>query len=325
MRDSQAYPSLQRPALALAVSLMVIGLLPLGACSSDTILQVKDPDIINPNGLSTPAGAAALYNGAIGDFTYANDGDGGVTEGQSDVSGMMADEWIDSETFPTRIEYDSRNINERNATLTGVFRNLQRARVSLENAVVALEANAPTPTSRIGETFALAGFTYVYFGENYCSGVPFSQISPLLSLGKPLATPAIFTLALQRFDSALADSGSSAIANLARIGKGRALVDLANFAAASAAVAAVPDTFKYLTFHSAATTRQQNGIQVFNAGAKRWSVADREGGNGLNFRSANDPRVKTSDGGVGFDNSTELWVLLKFVDRTAPVRVADGA
>src|SRR5207249_6692925 len=69
------------------------------------------------------------------------------TEGQILVSGVMSDEYFDSETFPTRIEYDSRAIDERNGTLNGVFFNLQKARVALEGAVGALQQYAPTPNS----------------------------------------------------------------------------------------------------------------------------------------------------------------------------------
>ena len=81
------------------------------ACSS--ALDVKDPDVINPGDVNNPDGAVAAYNGGIGDFAFANDGDGGINEGQILVSGVMSDEYSDVETFPTRIEYDSRSINER--------------------------------------------------------------------------------------------------------------------------------------------------------------------------------------------------------------------
>src|SRR2546426_9868620 len=108
---------------------LVLGALALTACSG--LLDVKSPDVINPKDLQNADGAVASYNGAIGDFAFANDGDAGGTEGQILVSGVMADEYTDVETFPTRIEYDSRSINENNTTLTAVFFNLQKARVAL--------------------------------------------------------------------------------------------------------------------------------------------------------------------------------------------------
>jgi hypothetical protein len=315
-------------AIAVAALVAVV----LAACSS--LLDLQDPDIINPGDVTNPDGAVAAYNGAIGDFTFANDGNNGGTEGQVLVSGVMADEFYDSETFPTRIEYDSRAINESNGTLNGVFFNLQKARVALEGAGAALQTFAPTPASRIGEMLGLAGFTYVYFAENYCSAVPFSERQPdgSIAYGTPLSTDEILDRALAKFDSAIAASITSAADTAARylaaVGKGRTLVDKADFAGAAAAVAAVPTKFAYLVGHSIATGNQQNGIFVFNnqapAGTGRFSVADTEGTNGLPFRTAADPRVVSVLRGKGFDNVSPLYVLLKYASATSPTRVADG-
>src|SRR2546429_5880909 len=151
---------------------LVLGALALTACSG--LLDVKSPDVINPKDLQNADGALGAYNGGIGDFAFANDGDNGGTEGQILVSGVMSDEYFDSETFPTRIEYDSRAIDERNVTLNGVFFNLHKARVALEGAAGALQQYAPTPNSRIGEMLALAGVKDVYFPQNYFPAVPFN-------------------------------------------------------------------------------------------------------------------------------------------------------
>ncbi len=310
----------------------------LAACSS--LLDVKDPDVINPPDVQNADGAVGAYNGGIGDFAFANDGDNGGTEGQILVSGVMSDEYTDVETFPTRIEYDSRAIDERNTTLRDVYFNLHKARVALEGAVGALQQYAPTPNSRIGEMLALSGFAYVYFAENYCSAVPFSQRLPDGSIqnGTPMSTKAILARALSRFDSALvvtatlsAASDSTArriVRTLAAVGRGRALLDSGDFAGASAAVAGIPTNFVYTTFHSTATDRQKNGVFVFNnqapLGTARFSVADVEGTNGLNFLSAADPRVVAPQNGKGFDNTSPLFVLTKYTSQTSPVHVADG-
>ena len=320
--------------IALVASVVTL----LAACSS--LLDVKDPDVINPPDVLNADGAVAAYNGGIGDFAFANDGDNGGTEGQILVSGVMSDEYFDSETFPTRIEYDSRAIDERNVTLNGVFFNLHKARVALEGAAGALQQYAPTPNSRIGEMLALAGMTYVYFAENYCPAVPFSERQPdgSIQYGQPLATNAILDRAISRFDSAVtvtATQSSSAdsvarlrVRNLAAVGKGRALLDKADFAGAAAAVAAVSADFSYSTFHSLSSDRQRNGVFVFNNqtpnGTGRFSVSDGEGTNGLNFRGAADPRVVAPQNGKGFDNASPLYVLQKYAAATSPVRVADG-
>ena len=306
---------------------LVFAVLTLAACSG--LLDVKDPDIINPGDVQSPDGAVAAYNGAIGDFAFANDGDNGANEGQILVSGVFSDEYIDVETFPTRIEYDSRAISERNGTLTAVYFNLHKARVATEVAAGALQQYLDTSRTRIGEMLALAGFTYVYFAENYCSGVPFSERLPdgSIAYGQPETTTEILDRAVARFDSALGYTTNASILRLAAIGKGRALLDKGDFVGANAAVAGVT-AGQYQTAHSLSTGRQQNGVYVFNnpggarSGTARFGVSDAEGTNGLNFRSAADPRVPTQQMGLGFDNTSPLWVYLRLANPTSPITVA---
>jgi len=323
-----------KPLLALLVT--------LAACSTTEILDVQDPDIINPGAVNSPAGAAALYAGAVGEFGFSVVGDRGATEGQILVSGSFTDELINSETFPTRLEYELRQIDVRNGTLTTIFRNLQRARVLLEATVPALKQYSPSPANRIGEAYALAGYTYVFFGENYCSGVPFSAAFPTTVYGMPLTTTEIFTVAIARFDSAMAyltatDTATVTRRYLALVGKARALLNrraAGDDSAAAAAADNVPVTFVYNTTHSLSSNRQNNGVWAFTAQFKRFSVADVEGTNGLNFRTAGDRRVLsqrtfTVSGtdtvrNLGFDNITPQWDPLKCPAATSVTPISNG-
>ena len=308
----------------------ILALLALVACSPEKILDVQDPDIIDPANANSPSGAIALHAGSIGEFSFAIVGDNGGTEGQILVGGLMTDEYMHSGTFPTRLEYEQRKTLEDNATLNGVFRNLQRARWLAEETVAKLRDYAPAPASRVAEMFALAGFTYIFAAETYCSGVPFSDQDGSPPLGIPLTTTEILDTALARFDSSLAVTADSSfiIRNLARVGRARALLNKGDFAGAAAAVTGVPDTFVYNTTHTTTTGRQQNGVHVFNWLSERWSVADTQGINGLNFRTAGDPRVvAVRDAvapGVGFDASTPQWNLMKYPTRTTSVPIASG-
>ncbi len=112
--------TLQHCGLALAVALWI----PLGACND--IVKVKNPNVIDPGNLSDANGATALRVGALGDFAFAVDGDGGGTEGQTLVSGLLSDEYRNSDTFGTRQEVDQRAIQPANVTLTGVIRHHRR-------------------------------------------------------------------------------------------------------------------------------------------------------------------------------------------------------
>jgi starch-binding outer membrane protein, SusD/RagB family len=294
------------------------------------ILDVEDPDNIPPETLDNPSGAGTLYNGAIGDYAVAVDGENSTVEGQILVSELLTDMWMNSETFPTRQEMDRRRMDTRNVTLLDVFRNLNRARVSAERAATALETFSPDGAAdpRIPEMRSLAAYTYVHAGENYCSGVPFSTTEPDITFGEPLTTAQIFDSALARFDLALAAPGvTPEVASLASVGKGRALLNLGQFAEAAAAVVAVPTEFRFVSEHSLNTERQENAVYRLNVDAERWSVANLDGGTGLPYRDAADPRVPfflDPTDGVGFDASTPQFNLLKYDGPEAPITVADG-
>jgi hypothetical protein len=128
---------------------------------------------------------------------------------------------------------------------------------------------------------------------------------------------------LADFDSALAYAGDSArIGNLARVGRGRALLALGRFDAAASAVGAVPTSYAYRSEHSA--TVQQN--QVFNGinATRRLSVADHQGGNGLDFRSAADPRVPTQLVGKGIDGATDVYGFTRYNSVASAIVLASG-
>jgi hypothetical protein len=81
------------------------------------------------------------------------------------------------------------------------------------------------------------------------------------------------------------------VANAARVGRARALVNLARFPDAATAVATVPADFKFELQHSDNTARQNNGVWALSINGGRWGVAEKEGRNGLAFRTSSDVRV----------------------------------
>lgn len=317
------------------MGIRLAAVLALAACSPGEVLEVENPDIIDPGGLATPQGIAAAYAGALGDFSVAVVGDNGGIEGQILVGGSFTDELGNSETFPTRKEYDQRGpIDARNGTLLTVFRNIHRARRAAERAASVIRdvVTDPVIDSRVGESFALAGTIYNYLGEQYCSGVPISVAAEdgSLTFGEPLTTTELFNQAVMRFDSAAKYPGPAAtttIVNFAKVGKARALLNLGQYAAAAAAVAGVPTTFTYNTTHTLALGRQQNGVFVFISQSERFTVADLDGTNGLNFRGAMDPRVpwgRVPANDVGFDAATPQYDQGKYASETASLAIATG-
>ncbi len=297
------------------------------------LLETDQPNIVEPGDVESEAGALALRVGAIADFSFAQDGDGTQFEdGHILLSGLMSDEFVLSTTPPTEQEIDQRRVFENNSTLYDMFHNLHRARAAAEVAAVALRERRAEPDADafIGEMLSLAGFTYVLFGESFCSGVPFSHLEgEEIVYGEPQTTDEMFQTAVARFDAALAEPGTVAeesqeITNLASIGKARALLNRGLFADAAAAVAAVPTDFQYVTEHADSPLRLQNAIYSYSVGWL-WSVSDQEGDAGLPYRTAEDPRVPFFDEeSAGLDNTTPQFTLLKYPDASASVVLADG-
>ncbi len=318
---------------SLRRALIGVSALALGACSTD-LLTVSDVDIVKPVSLSDKAALPNVLAASIGDFGVAYAG-ANNSEGLNEMSGLLADEFINSESFPTRIEVDQRNTNEINATTLGTFRTIETARATTDAGAVSFAALDPTNGSR-AEVLALNAFTYILLAENYCSGVPASKLNTdgTFTYGAPMTTAQLLTVAVAKFDSAITiatAAGAGTALNLARIGKGRALVDQKNYAAAATAVAAVPSSFRYVINHDENTGRQNNGVFSFAQNSRRFSIPDREGANGLLFRSIGltDGRLavrkNSARGGLGFDNFTPLFVSAKYQNRSAPTPLAEGS
>jgi len=241
----------------------------------------------------------------------------GVSDGLVSWGGMLADEWIHSGTFPTRLEVDRRAILTNNSQLTQLFASLQLARNALEFEAQRLLGVAPGD-ARIGQMRALAGYVYIGLAEAFCSGVPLDDPDT------GLTTADLFTLAETRFGQALGGPIASPYDGLSRSGQARTRLGLNDLAGAAAAAALVPTSFSFATTHSA-TPGFENWVYSLNALQRRLTIADGEGMNGLQFRSANDPRVPWANGnGLGFDNITPWFIALKYTSVADPIVVASG-
>ena len=317
---------------ALAGATLALG---LAACNQDTLLVAPTPDVVLPKDISGAASLPSAYASAIGDFQIAYAGGYGSgldnNEGLTQISGLLSDELLNSETFSTRIEIDRRATNTINATTLQTFQDAQRGRATADLVASRFRQFLPTDP-RGAEIQSLAAFMYVILAEDYCNGVPTSKVEDdgSFTFGPAQTGVALLTTAVAKFDSAIvvatAAGGAGATAlNLARIGKGRALLDLNRPADAAAAVASVPSDFNYSILHSENSGRQNNAAFTFNYLEGRFSVGDREGGNGIAFVSLNDPRNPTLDNGTGFDGSTEQFLTTKYPERKAPTPLAIGS
>ena len=327
MRES-LNPKLSRAIRLAAHSALAVGVLAASAaCSIDKILKVEDVDVATPGSLNTAAALPILLGGAVSRFHAAFIGTGDVNEssGQIGYGGLLADELRSSDTFPTRTQVDQRAIQLDNGSNESQFILLSQARAAAQIATtkyMALDPNDPG----MALAFALDGYSTIFFGEDYCSGVPFSTLTDVGATiyGQPLTTTQIFQRAIAKFDSALAAPGVTAdYKNLALVGKARAQLDLGLFAAAGATAAQVTSGFVFNIESSITTSNQYNGVYTFNINTKRLTLSDTEGTNGLDFLSSNDPRVTWKDtSSQAFDKTTNLIVQRKYSRRDSPAVLA---
>lgn len=304
----------------------------LGACSVDKVLQVPDPDVSRPTDVAGKAGLPTLLAAAVGDFQVAFAGTGGGTglEGLVNMTGLFTDEFSFTETFPTRLEVDRRSINTNNSTMRDIFFTVERARQSSFRAESAFAKLSPGDSS-YSEALSLEGYSFILLAESYCSGVPVTTTDAAGNIiaGQPLTTAQLLDSAVDRFTRAqqvAQSTGSTYLEDLARVGQARALIFMnnSNLANAAALVANVPVDFQYLIFSSSNTDRQNNGVFELQWLEGRWSQADKEGVNGLAYRSENDPRTPWVDLGLGFDGQRELFGTLKYPSRDASTVLASG-
>lgn len=257
-------------------------------------LAVHTPDVLQPDQLANADGALTLAAGAEGSFFNAF---GSYAFSPFIIhSGIFADE-----LFGTTLNVPYRNADARTAQEPDPqglgYRDLHGARINLQDALKALRQYGPSSSSRIGQMHAYQGFIKIFFGEHMCSGIPLSTfVNSVPIYTEPLTTEALYEGALVDFDSAAVYAANDAdLANLLLVGRGRTLLDLGRFADAAIAVSAVPSSFRYMTRHSTSSFATQSAPWTVLISLRWVTVPERKGINGINWRSANDPRVPLQD------------------------------
>jgi len=289
---------LRRDVPLRSLAMAVAGAVLLTSCSATEILEVQDPDIVNPSDVQSVAGANAVRLGALARLNAATSGE----ESLLLLGGLLADEWINGDSFIARQEIDQRTVTRENNFLTTANRNLHRARLSAEQAVVLLEEyNAGAPGWQRAEMFFVQGYVINLQAEHYCSGLVFSTVEGgVLSYGSPITSVAAYERALASVDQGLSLVTGSTVDDVRvryalRVLRGRVLMNLNRLPDAATAVAGVPTNFAYTMLHAATSTSNQTWN--FNNLARRYSVSASEGVNGLPFATANDPRLGICQGG----------------------------
>jgi hypothetical protein len=307
---------------------LISGSVLLAGCDVDELLEVSDPDTVNPGTLNDPLVLPIVVAGAQSEFVNAySSGESYVT-----VTALMSDEYRSAGSFSTRNATDRRNQQtiQQGNTSDGTYINLHQARYALDDAAKRVEEFVSTSDPRYIEMRALEAMTLVMLGEAYCASAPISNVAEdgSFEFGEPQSSAATLQQA-----AALAGSVSG---NLAAVIEGRALLSLGQYSAAAAAVAGVPDDFVHYLQHS--VSGAQNGVWTLGD-QRRYSIPNGEGGNGIMYRDigtqyaadqttvlvAGDPRMPWFlDPRLGFTDTYDAASTLRYVDREAELPLATG-
>jgi hypothetical protein len=328
---SSAAGRLRSMGLSVAVGALLI---PVASCNTEDALKVHDPAVATPGSVQTIGAVPTVYAGALGDFYAAYSGNA-LNDAYIATSGAFTDELKSSDTFTTRNDADRRTQQSpANGNLSDIpYVAIQRARRSNESAARLIASFFPATDPRIAETTNLAGYSYITLGEGFCSGtpVPPSETAEQFAEAPGITTAEMFDTAIVRFQASLAGLGTASDAasvkqrNLANVGLGRALTNNALYTAAATAVAGVPDNYVYFDDHSLNTTRENNSVWSLQDNG-RWTLPQVEGVNGINWQTANDPRVPWIDALVnGFDKANRLFKQVKWTTQAGDVPLATGA
>jgi len=279
----------------------------LTACSADDIIgnAKLPPDVIDPGALHNTQGAVAAYRSAAAL----------LREGLNvhvRASGLLSDElattkvgrgvghkvgWEDAvDSRLAQPEFHDRRYLP--------YASLQKTRGQVRQALGMLREFAPGSSPALqGHLHSMDGYATVMLAELYCSGIPLSELVYRgdYRLEGASTTAQVLERALASFDTAIAMSTDSArFLDLARVGRGRALLGLGRYTEAAEAVAAVPTGYGYAVQYP--TDSMANFFTLASGYVNNYSsfnMSDGEGANGLPFRSSGDPRTRAVLLGMG--------------------------
>ena len=274
-------------------------------CSStDEILAVTDPDIINPTDVQSAAGANAVRLGALARLNQATSGRTPRYESLFLLGGLFADEWNNGDSFIARQEIDQRVITIQNNFLTDANRVLHRARLSAAawRSICCDEFNPTGPAASSRRCIS-------------CRRTSRTS-SPSTTATGSCSAPSRTARGLRRPDHGHRDVDSRRSRTPTRASRSSperppADVESATRSSRQGSHPAEPEPpgrrgdggerrADELPVPDAALgddDQTQNQVWNLNNNARRYSVSTGEGTNGLNFATANDPRLPICQGG----------------------------
>lgn len=315
---------------------LVVGGLLVASTACHGLLDVTDPTLVQDPDVATTSGANARRLWAVAQLAQQ------VPAAAADVA-VFTDERRYDLRFTPSLPYADRtqDLDARNDTLL-----LQYDAAAGNDSHLGLLVNVFTATSiaipairayaadslkheYLAQLFAMRGYLIAQLAEDLCPGFPINDVSAdnLAIYSGPYTRTSALQYAITQLDSALANGhDSTSFLDLARVIKGRTLLDLGQYAEAGAAVAAVSPGFVYTT--DATTTAGFNTNVLFQRPGPSSivrAVGDNEGGTGLPFVSAHDPRVITVFKQVRYAHPADsLYDQTKYPSFGTPIVIASA-
>jgi hypothetical protein len=309
--------------ISLVVVCAMLGM--IASCSPENLVGDAQlpPDVPDPGQTHTAAGAMQAYRGALLLFRVAVAGD---ERSVVPVTGLLTDELRSADAgqpgvISDAVKIDSRFMPEYGGSgddiitpdlVKRVYSILQRSRGQTHESRGALMEFVPTGSEGLqGHLDAMEGYADVYLADLFCSGIPLSTLDFgrdfTYAAGSP--TGDVYQRAIALFDSAqVLAADSERILDMARVGKGRALLALGKYSDAASAVSSVPDDFQYALLYDQSTNPGTTDLDINKsfaywsftpfAGSTPTAMVNREGLNGLPFISSGDPRSTAIDDSI---------------------------
>lgn len=319
----------------LRVSLYAISVFGVTACTG--LLTVSDPTLVQDKDIANANGADSRRLGAARSFEQ-------VANAMAAQVALFTDERsydLPSNYFFSYNGYlDSRNsvaaeqyaagANSYLATWDAVVTTVDLALPAIQ--AYTLDANK---ADFAAEMYAIRGFSILQIAEDVCPGFPINRISAdnLPIFGKAYPTDSAIAMAIGQLDTALTlVHDSTDFKYLAQVAKGRALLDLGQYTEAAAAVQGVPTTWVFSSAHTEADEynffyQSRSNWDAVSGGCcnEQFPIGNREGGNGLPFVSANDPRLPTVYEQQRYSNPADsLFDENKYTSFQDPMSIATG-
>lgn len=293
----------------------------LTAC--DSFFEVINPNVIDASTVDPVADGTVFSRSAFQTFAAA------YAAGYIVYTAWFSNEaWV-GDTFPTRNEYGRRFIDDRNGTHNGeVWFPLLRGVAQAEFAATVLDGVAGQELN-VARAAMTSGFGLTLQAEAFCEGTLPGIEGSVVVPGPKMTSAQILEAAIVRFDKAISAGGAASgaeaasIVSAARVGKGRALLQLGRRAEAAAAVRDVATSFVFnVNYVDDASSRGRlgNGVFSFSAGGTREALVVSP-----EYRAFNDPRIQFADAGrFAQDGTLRLWTQRKYAAWNSPIRLASG-